>query len=107
LNAFVGISFTIITYIWIMQTTQVQCRLEVKGVLLKTFPLLPNWGRFVLNMKKWKYTNDITSARSLNDITSARSLNNMAACDLITNVSTVVGHRAISVLPYLWDQGIN
>jgi len=52
---------SIITYIWIMQTSQVQCRLEVKGVLQKTFPLLSDCGRFVLNMKKWKYTTYITS----------------------------------------------
>jgi hypothetical protein len=44
-----------------MQTTQVQCKLEVKGVLQETFPLLSDCGRFVLNMKKWKYTTSITS----------------------------------------------
>ena len=34
-----------------MRTTQVQCKLEVKGVLQKTFPLLSDCGTFVLNMK--------------------------------------------------------
>lgn len=70
-----------------MQTAQVQCRLEVKGMLQKTFPLLSDCGRFVLNIKKWKYTTYITSSRSLNNLT---------ACAFITTVSAVKGHRAIS-----------